>query len=100
MRSDILVHPTYVHTVGTVRRFFGLNGNSGTRIVAISKTNLPGKEIGFKITLEVYCKTLEVFYNALNCVLQYLIKNVFVHVFYSTKIFNCIAEHSEYSRIH
>jgi hypothetical protein len=28
--------------------------------------------IGFKITLEVYCKTLKVFYNTLNCVLQYI----------------------------
>ena len=27
--------------------------------------------IGFKITLEVYCRTLEVFYNTLNCVLKY-----------------------------
>jgi hypothetical protein len=31
-----------------------------------------GTYIGFKITLKVYCKTLEVFYNTLNCVLQYI----------------------------
>jgi hypothetical protein len=31
-----------------------------------------GTCIGFKITLEVYCRTLEVFYNTLNCVLDIL----------------------------
>jgi hypothetical protein len=49
----------------------------------------------FKITLEVYCRTLEVFCHTLNCVLKYLIKNVFVHVHYSTNFFDCIAEHSK-----
>ena len=33
-----------------------------------------GTCIRFKITLEMYCRTLEVFYNTLNCVLKYLIK--------------------------
>jgi hypothetical protein len=37
-------------------QFFGVNGHLGARNVAISKTNLPGKEIGICTNNTTYSK--------------------------------------------
>ncbi len=56
--------------------------------------------VWFKITLEVYCRTLEVFYHTLNCVLQYLIKMYF-YMYIIQQIFLIVLQNTPKSnRLH